>query len=41
MVTISISAEAYRAITGLLPEPSERDKRGGYPLLIDHKRWIG
>jgi hypothetical protein len=37
IVTISISAGAYQAITGLLPEPSERDNRGGYPLLIDHK----
>jgi predicted CopG family antitoxin len=37
MVTISISAEAYRAITGRLPNPSKRDDRGGYALVIDRK----
>ena len=37
MVTISISAEAYQAITGGPPNPSERDARGGYPLILDPK----
>ena len=37
MVTISISAEAYRAITGGSPEPSLRDDRGGYRFIVDHK----
>jgi hypothetical protein len=37
MVTISISAEAYRAITGSDPEPSLRDERGGYRFIVDHK----
>jgi predicted CopG family antitoxin len=37
MVTISISAEAYRAITGRLPDPLKRDDRGGYAIVLDHK----
>jgi hypothetical protein len=37
MVTISITAEAYRAITGRLPDPSLRDERGGYAFLVDRK----
>jgi hypothetical protein len=37
MVTISISAEADRAITGGSPEPSLRDDRGGYRFIVDHK----
>jgi hypothetical protein len=37
MVTISISAEAYRAITGGPQAPSLRDDRGGYRFTIDHK----
>ena len=37
MVTISISAEDYRAITGGSPEPSLRDDRGGYRFIVDHK----
>jgi hypothetical protein len=37
MVSISITAEAYRAITGCLPDPSKRDDRGGYALVIDRK----
>jgi hypothetical protein len=36
MVTISISAEAHRAITGRLPDPSKRDDRGGYQFVLDH-----
>jgi hypothetical protein len=37
MVTISISAESYRAITGSDPEPSQHDAQGDYALLLDHK----
>ena len=37
MVTISISAEAYQAITGGSPEPSLRDDRGGYRFIVDHR----
>jgi hypothetical protein len=37
MVTISISAEADRAITGGSPEPSLRDDSGGYRFIVDHK----
>jgi hypothetical protein len=37
MVSISITAEAYEAITGRLPDPSKRDDRGGYALVIDRK----
>jgi hypothetical protein len=35
MVTISISAEALPE--PFLPEPSLRDDRGGYALLLNHK----
>ena len=41
MVTISISAEAYRAITGSDPEPELRDDRGGYRFIVDHKTLDG
>jgi hypothetical protein len=37
MITISISAEAYRAITGRSPDPSERNEGGGYALLLDRE----
>ncbi len=37
MVTISITAEAYRAITGRLPDPSKRDDLNGYALVVDRK----
>jgi len=37
MVTISISAEAYRAITGRFPDPSLRDDRGGYRFIVAHR----
>jgi hypothetical protein len=37
VVTISITAAAYQAIAGHEPEPSQRDGRGGYALLLDHK----
>jgi len=35
MITISISADAYRAIAGGTPEPSLRDDRGGYRFIVD------
>jgi predicted CopG family antitoxin len=38
MVTITISAEAYRAITASVPEGSYtvlRDNRGGYAITLD------
>ena len=37
MVTIFISAEAYRAIAGREPDPERRDRAGGFPLVVDHK----
>jgi len=37
VVTISITADAYLAITGRHPQPELRDGRGGYRLLVDHK----
>ena len=37
MVTISISDEAYRAIAGHLTHPSDRDDRGGYRFIVDHR----
>jgi hypothetical protein len=41
MVTISISAEADRAITGGSPEPSLRDDRGAIGLSSTTRRLIG
>jgi len=37
MIAISITAEAYLAISGRLADPSKRDDRGGYALVIDRK----
>jgi hypothetical protein len=37
MVTISISAEAYRAIAGVDPAHALSDERGGYRFIVDHK----
>ena len=42
MVTISITVEAYSAVTATLPDdadafPPERDGRGGIRFVVDHK----
>ena len=37
MITISISAEAYQAITGHLPDPSQHDAQGGFAITLDRK----
>ena len=37
MITISISAEAYQAITGNLPDPSQHDAQGGFAITLDRR----
>lgn len=37
MITISISADAYRALAGRDPEMSLRDEYlGGFKMIVDH-----
>ena len=37
MITISITAEAYMAITGHFPDPSQHDAQGGFAITLDRK----